>query len=270
MWSAPDRSSSRTPAARAWCGTSCACPRSRSRSPWCTSSRSAPARRGGCPADYTIERYVEDVEALRAHLGLDRFLLLGHSHGGFVAQAYALAHGDRLTGLILYDTTPSTGPAWQEDIERNLRWFAGEPWYAGAKAALAAETTARSDQELTELFHREAPLYFADYTVRKAELDPLIQEMRLSLAPTRSSDPNAPAGVGVAPVFDVRDRLGSIRARTLVLVGRRDFVCSVEMARILDARIPDSTLVVLEKSGHMGHLEEPAAFAQAIARFAGR
>jgi proline iminopeptidase len=222
----------------------------------------------GRAADYTIDRYVEDVEALRAHLGLERFLLLGHSHGGFVAQAYALAHGDRLAGLILYDTTPTTGPEWQKDIERNLSWFAREPWFAGAKAALAAETSVRSDQELTEVFHREAPLYFADYTARKAEFDPIIQTIRLSLAPTQATDPSAPSDVGVAPVFELRDRLGSIRARTLILVGRRDFVCSVEMARIMDAGIPDSALVVLEKSGHMGHVEEPDAFAAAIARFA--
>ncbi|HTE50318.1 MAG TPA: alpha/beta hydrolase [Kofleriaceae bacterium] len=222
-------------------------------------------------ADYTMARYVEDVEALRAHLGLARFTLLGHSHGGFVAQAYAIAHGDRLSRLILYDTSPTTGPDWQRDIERNLTWFEREPWFADAKAALAAEVTATTDEQMTAIFHREAPLYFADYSGRKAELDPLIRAMRLSVAPTKgAADPDAPAGVGVAPVFDVRAQLPSIRVPTLIVVGRKDFVCSLEMARILDARIPDSSLVVLERSGHMGHMEEPAAFARALVEFAGR
>jgi len=221
------------------------------------------------PGDYRIERYVSDVEAVRERLGLERFILLGHSHGGFVAQAYALAHGDRLAGLILYDTSPTTGPEWQKDIEQNLSWFAAEPWYQEAVAALAQETSAKTDAEMTAVFHREAPLYFADYTHRRAELDPLIAKVSFSVAPSQgSSDPSAPAGVGVAPVFDVRGRLGEIHVPALILVGRKDFVCSAAMAQIMAAGIPGSRLVILEKSGHMGHVEEPATFAQAIRDFA--
>lgn len=222
------------------------------------------------PADYTMERYVEDIDSLRAQLGLERFILLGHSHGGFVAQAYALAHGDRLAGLILYDTSPTTGPEWQKDIERNLTWFEREPWYADAKAALAEETSATTDEQMTAVFRREAPLYFADYTARKSELDPLIAKMRFSVAPTKGTAEEAPKEVGVAPPFEVRAELARIQVPTLVLVGRKDFVCSLEMAKILDAGIPDSRLVVLEKSGHMGHIEEPQVFAAALASFAAR
>jgi pimeloyl-ACP methyl ester carboxylesterase len=38
-------------------------------------------------------------------LGQDRVHVLGHSHGGFVAQQYALDHPDRIAGLVLYDTS---------------------------------------------------------------------------------------------------------------------------------------------------------------------
>ncbi|HYM96329.1 MAG TPA: alpha/beta hydrolase, partial [Candidatus Sulfotelmatobacter sp.] len=41
------------------------------------------------PRAYQIEDYVADLESLRSHLQLERMLLLGHSHGGVVAQAYA-------------------------------------------------------------------------------------------------------------------------------------------------------------------------------------
>src|SRR3977135_3564194 len=44
------------------------------------------------PADrsaYRLDDYVSDLEELRQHLGLERMLLLGYSHGGLVAQAYA-------------------------------------------------------------------------------------------------------------------------------------------------------------------------------------
>ena len=76
--------------------------------------------------------------------------------------------------------------------------------------------------------------------------------------------------VQLAPVFEVRDRLPGIRVPTIVIVGRKDFVCSLAMARMLDALIPDSRLVVLERSGHMGHIEEPQAFARAVTGLAAR
>src|SRR5947209_7662697 len=56
---------------------------------------------------YSHADFVDDLDALRAHLGFDRFALLGTSYGGFIALEYALRHQDRLTHLILQDTSPS-------------------------------------------------------------------------------------------------------------------------------------------------------------------
>ena len=53
---------------------------------------------------YQIEDYVADLEELRVHLGLERLLLLGHSHGGVVAQAYAARHPGRVERLVLAST----------------------------------------------------------------------------------------------------------------------------------------------------------------------
>jgi proline iminopeptidase len=206
------------------------------------------------PSDYTMERYVADLEALRAHLGVARFDLLGHSHGGFVAQSYALAHPERVAALVLYDTSPSTGKEWQADVEANLQWFAKEPWFADAAAALAEETSATTDDAMTAVFAREEPLYFADWTRRRAEFAARLGTMRFSVAPTKASDPSASAQAGVAPAFDVRGRLHEIKAPTLVIVGRKDFVCSVKMAEILTREIRGATLAILEQSGHMGHV----------------
>jgi proline iminopeptidase len=220
------------------------------------------------PSGYTIDRYVGDVDGLRSHLGLDAFVLLGHSHGGFVAQAYALAHPDRLRGLILYDTTPTTGPEWQKDVEANLAWFEKEPWFVDAKLALAEETSAKTDEEMTEIFRHEIPLYFADWTARHREFEAYRDSIRFSVAPSKAvTDPSSPSQVGVAPVFEVRDRLREIRVPTLVLSGTKDFVCSAKFGRMLHDGIPDSRLVLLSHSGHMGHVEEAKAFAGTIREY---
>lgn len=220
------------------------------------------------PNGYTMDRYVGDVDALRAHLGLQTFVFLGHSHGGFVAQAYALAHPERLRGLILYDTSPTTGAEWQQDVESNLAWFEHEPWFDDAKAALALETTATTDDQMTAIFRRELPLYFADWTARHAEFESYRSTVRIAAAPGKSvSDPAASQQVGVAPVFEVRDRLHEIKVPTLILVGAKDFVCSTKFAAVMHERIAGSHLVTLPHSGHMGHVEEPQAFTGAITAF---
>ncbi|KXH27578.1 hypothetical protein CSAL01_00745 [Colletotrichum salicis] len=53
---------------------------------------------------YTDERWVADVDELRAWVGVEKFILAGGSYGGSVALQYAIAHPDRLQALILRDT----------------------------------------------------------------------------------------------------------------------------------------------------------------------
>src|SRR5579862_6536211 len=57
--------------------------------------------------DYTLDNNVEDIEALRKHLGLERICILGTSYGGIVAQGYALRYPKRVEKLILVVTAPS-------------------------------------------------------------------------------------------------------------------------------------------------------------------
>jgi pimeloyl-ACP methyl ester carboxylesterase len=78
------------------------------------------------------------VEALRAHLGLDRIDLLGHSAAGDLATLYAAAYPERLAHLLLL--TPGltavgvdvTDEQWRAALERR----SGEPWYLTALAAV--------------------------------------------------------------------------------------------------------------------------------------
>ncbi|MFE5086004.1 alpha/beta fold hydrolase [Streptomyces mirabilis] len=64
-----------------------------------------------------------------------------------------------------------------------------------------------------------------------------------------------------------REDLGSLTVPTLVLVGRHDFICGMHWAEELHRVIPGSELLILENSGHFGHIEEPEAFSPAVTRF---
>jgi len=63
--------------------------------------RGCGSSRCGSPDPYTIQQAVDDLEALRQSLGVSRWIVLGHSYGGTLAQMYARAHPERLRGLVL-------------------------------------------------------------------------------------------------------------------------------------------------------------------------
>ncbi|HEV2063970.1 MAG TPA: alpha/beta hydrolase [Thermoanaerobaculia bacterium] len=95
---------------------------------------SAPAPDG----DYSVDSFADDVAAVVDALGIKRFVLVGHSYGGFVVAAYAGKHPERLAGLVFADCAgdlSKTPPADLEGLRRGLepdryeeftrRWFAG-------------------------------------------------------------------------------------------------------------------------------------------------
>src|SRR5215216_6788291 len=65
---------------------------------------------------YSLSDYATDVEALRQHLGLDKPIVMGWSHGGMVAQQFACTYQDSLSKLILVDTAAYFGE-FLSDIE---------------------------------------------------------------------------------------------------------------------------------------------------------
>src|SRR5439155_1543152 len=67
---------------------------------------------------YQVDDYVADLEELRAHLGQERMLLLGHSHGGVVAQAYAASYPGRVRRLVLASTLARFGPGQQAAMRK--------------------------------------------------------------------------------------------------------------------------------------------------------
>ena len=68
-------------------------------------------------------------------------------------------------------------------------------------------------------------------------------------------------------VIDDRAALPNLTVPTLVVVGRYDVICGVRWAEELHMLIPESRLVVFERSGHFGHLEQANEFTLAVADF---
>ncbi|WP_433558566.1 alpha/beta fold hydrolase [Pseudonocardia xinjiangensis] len=209
------------------------------------------------PGGYSVDRYVEFVEALLDHLGVPDVHLLGHSHGGFVAQRYAIRHPDRLAGLILFDTAPLAGPEIMVDaaqnLERFLERYADRPEAQEAMATWKALATG-TDEEYTASMRGLLPAYFADSRTVEA-----YDVMRTSLQAWAVTSDEGP--------WRHHDALAALHLPTLVLTGRWGFICGPRWGQELHETIPGSQLVVFENSGHLGHLEEPETFAVAVTGF---
>jgi proline iminopeptidase len=212
--------------------------------------------RSGRPPTETItfERLCSDADALRKHLGFEEVAVLGYSFGGGVALEYALRYPERLSHLILLDTTPSFD--YGEEIEANARRKGATQEQLDALGA--------SDENEADFWHTLnliAPLYFHTFDADLAER---------VLGKTIVSVEAAEAGDAISEGWDLTPRLGEISAPTLILVGEDDFICPPSRAKIMHERIPNSELVVFERSGHFPHVEEPEAFFEAVHGWLGR
>ena len=177
---------------------------------------------------YRLEDYVADVSALRAELGSETIDLLGFSHGGLVAAAYAIAEPGCVRKLVLAVGLAAVTPEMLDEAQRAIDARAGEPWHAAATAALALEETGgyQSPEEAAAMWNDMAPLYFSRWDERYR---PLVEVERLNPEPLRQFNKTP---------FDLRPDLGRIRAPTLVITGRDDFICGPAAAQVLADGIP--------------------------------
>ena len=209
---------------------------------------------------YRCDRQVDDVEALREHLGLARFDLLAHSAGANLAVMYAAAHPDRIGRLLLI--TPSTRAVGVEitaqmrlDVAR-LR--AGASWFPDAIAALERITQgagAPADWDaITPFSYGRWDAGAVAHHAAEAE----------------QAHPEAAAAFGADGVFApeaARAAMGNLRATVLILAGEIDVSAPPAALAQYAGLFPDATLVVQPSAGHFPWLDDAAAFANTVAAF---
>lgn len=198
----------------------------------------------------TIARFVEDLEALRAALGHGEIDLVGHSFGAYLAMAYAARHGNRVRSLILASAmAPRTGDTVQllEAIfpDRIAEW-------RRTRAALPDRYLA-SVIGLFHTFEFIDPMAHARYAREVAA-----HEYNIRLNNVLRED---------MATLDFTEPLAAFAKPALVLHGRFDAVLAPVIAWRLYELLPRARLAMMERSGHMPFIEEPAAFAAAVLGF---
>jgi pimeloyl-ACP methyl ester carboxylesterase len=218
---------------------------------------------GSDPADdYSLRSYVADVEALRRHLGLEQLNLLGFSHGGCVAMAYAAAHPANVRRLLLVDTFAVWGDEAEAAMQRGVERRSGEAWFVEAAKAIEEEQAGEfaSAAELIANLQRQIPLYFHRWEGN--------EKVGLLLAEDFAhAEPLHHFNTVEFPTFDLRPELRRIEADTLVVVGDDDFICGPACADAIVRELPGARLVTIPDAGHFVYVEQPEAFRSALTGF---
>lgn len=188
------------------------------------------------PGPYRMGELAKDALCLLDHLRIDRTFVMGLSMGGMIAQELALLAPERVLAMVLGCThaggTTRFGPA---------------PFAMQTLMSNDGLTQAQIvDKNIPLFLSREClegkPEVVAAY--RKAQLTPPLQPeeaFRAQLAAIAS--------------FDCTERLGNIRAPTLIVTGNRDVLVPRENAFFLAQHIPGSRLVEIPGAGHALHVE---------------
>lgn len=188
--------------------------------------------------ELSLDAWVSDLESVVAAAGLDRFALLGVSQGGAVAIAYAVAHPERVTHLVLHGAY-ARGRTLRGAQERQR----GDAMISAIRAGWTdANPTFRHLFSMLFLPHgtAEQMAWYDELQRRSASAETAV---RLYEARNR---------------IDVTGLVAQVTAPTLVLHARADQVVPVEEGRLLAARIPDARLVLLESANHILLADEPA------------
>jgi uncharacterized protein (TIGR02246 family) len=191
-------------------------------------------------AGYDIATMTDDLAAAITQLGLKRYVLVGHSMGGKVAQLLASRRPAGLAGLVLVAPSPAQGKSLPEQERAGM---------AGAYVA------------------PEAAAWTIDNILTELPLPPPVRELEIAgyLAGAAPAKAFWPAN---AISEDVSAGLAHINVPILVIGGEKDKVDSVDMLQnIVLPALPGATMTVIPGAGHLLPLEAPRELVEQIVGF---
>ena len=203
--------------------------------------------------DYSRDAFVADLEGFRKALGLDRFILIGHSMGGLNAVSYTNAHPQHVRALVLVDVGPESA---KEGVDNIVRFTRGPDEL--------------EFEEFVEMAHR--------FNQRRT-LENIRERMRHRLKPTeggkwtwkfdkrfRQADSGLKIG-GSLSNDESWQLFRNINVPTLLVRGGESDVLTPEVAERCAQEIRRARLVIVPGAGHSVPGDNPDAFTEAVREF---
>ncbi len=205
---------------------------------------------------YTHDQMVEDTEALRKHLGIDKMVLSGGSYGGMLAMEYAIKYPEHLSGMFLRGTAASN------ELQKYALKNAMDSGLPGINQDMLFNLfygRMSSDEDLKNHFARIYPLYSKKYTPEKARK--LFERKRFRYLTHNAFFSRE------FPNYDIRHRLKDIQVNTLIMAGRDDWITPISFAQELADGIPLARLEIFENAGHSINADMPEKFREVVRKF---
>lgn len=206
-------------------------------------------------APQTMDAQVADLEAVRAHFGIEKVALVGDSYGGFLVMAYAARHAEHVAKLVLSDSPP---PSFKEMVHLLPQTFPDiEEWDQAAEKRLGADTDAAARESLRNHFRM---IFYspAKRDAYMAKMGDLGYQPAVGRAVSESAEQ-----------LNLTSALPEFHFPVLVITGRWDMnvapINAWKMAKI----IPGAKIVFFEESGHLPSYEEPDRYRSVLDEFLG-
>ena len=194
---------------------------------------------------HTMELMADVVAGVLDALQIDKVTLVGHSMGGYISLAFCAAYAERLEGLVLLSSSPNP----DTELKRENRRREIALVKAGKKDMLARVAPEAGFAEMNRDFLRRY-------------INNLVEQVHIT------DDEGIVALLGgMIERKDQNEMLRNSRVRQLFIMGTHDGYIPVEAAQEFIAKNPQAKVAWLDKSGHMGFIEEPEACATALLEF---
>lgn len=207
---------------------------------------------------YKLKQAVEDLDRLRNELGIDRWVVLGHSYGGFLAQCYALEHPERLAGLVLVASRPGM-PGVRLERTRQYDFLSKE------ERERIRKIRAEPGLSLAQLVYNT---HLVGDWKRQRYYRPSETELARTARYEWTPAPGLREGLGLdLDHVDLDGKFGDFTIPTLLIEAKWDLTWNTDKPGRLSENHPHARLVVFEHSGHSPFDDEPDRFFSVLAEF---
>ena len=195
-----------------------------------------------------LTAYMEDIEALRKQMHIDKLIIVGNSWGMMLALAYGGTYTDHIRAILAIGSGPITSDYLTVFVDNQKTRLSPCEMEVIQYWSEPSRHAANFERAEFERFRALAPAYFYD---RKKAID-----FEMEVTPGEFNPRVTAAFIKAEPRFDLRPQLKRITAPVLLLQGRQDLAgeANISEAHLL---IKNSTLKFIDKCGHIPWLEQP-------------
>lgn len=211
-------------------------------------------------ATYSMEEYLDDLNAIAHHFGVEKFHLFGHSWGGLYTQIYAEKNPEKVLSLFLCSPSSGTGEIWKQ-TEREVMAFNKKHSGFWGWLKMGMKSTfgmLGSDSAYQSLFKQVLENYIKDFDSTFTATDEMIKNVR--------SEPINKTRPHIVEYPLLKDSI-DYRFPIMITYGDKDIYGKSK--QYVKNRFPKATFVELENAGHIAWTPNPKKFNNILVDFYG-